>query len=278
MKLQILLPAFIWLLASLQADAQQKAKLIAPYRLSVSTDKTTIILFPFAIKSIDRGSKDVLVQRLQGAENILQVKAAVAGFNETNLSVVTADGKFYSFILDYAVVPNMLNMSFLGDTDQNIHAFIKSEDNAGKLWEDCSAIDTQRRHIIAKHHSAGAHLQLTGIFVHDDVLYFRLNIHNSAQINYPVDLIRFSIVDEKRGKRYAIQSLDKVPAYIYNATEEIKAGAQVSMIYAIPSFTIPDKKYLQIEVMEKNGGRHLHLAIKGQKLLKAKPVQHISEQ
>jgi hypothetical protein len=62
------------------ANAQQSSgvqvKTIEPYKLNIGYSKTTNIIFPHAIISVDRGSKDVLAQKAKGVENILQVKAA----------------------------------------------------------------------------------------------------------------------------------------------------------------------------------------------------------
>ncbi|WP_238698906.1 DUF4138 domain-containing protein, partial [Flavobacterium circumlabens] len=68
-------------------------------------------VFPFAIKSVDKGSPDILVQKAKGLENILQVKAAQKGFFQTNLTVVTADGKLYSFVLNYDEESPQLNLT-----------------------------------------------------------------------------------------------------------------------------------------------------------------------
>ena len=60
--------------------------------LQITTDKTTSLIFPHPIKHVDRGTKDVLVQAIKEADNILLVKAALKDFAQTNLSVVTDDG------------------------------------------------------------------------------------------------------------------------------------------------------------------------------------------
>src|ERR1022692_904991 len=85
---------------------------IEPYPLQVGINKTTNLIFPYEIKSVDRGSRDVLVQKAKGIENVLQVKAAIQNFIATNLSVITADGKLYSFIVHYTNDPPLLNLSF----------------------------------------------------------------------------------------------------------------------------------------------------------------------
>src|SRR3954447_10378262 len=78
--------------------------------LSVTYNKTTNLIFPYAVQSIDRGSKDILVQQPKGTENIVQLKADKADFSQTNLSVITIDGKLYSFTVDYGVQPSELNI------------------------------------------------------------------------------------------------------------------------------------------------------------------------
>ena len=54
--------------------------------LSISTDKTTSLIFPFPIKYVDRGTRDILVQPVKEDERILLVKAASKQFAETNHS------------------------------------------------------------------------------------------------------------------------------------------------------------------------------------------------
>ena len=73
--------------------------------LCIATDKTTSLVFPFAIRHVDRGTKSVLVQPVKEVPNILLVKAAAKNFPETNLSVVTDDGSVYSFMVCYESKP-----------------------------------------------------------------------------------------------------------------------------------------------------------------------------
>ncbi|MEO8172835.1 MAG: DUF4138 domain-containing protein, partial [Sediminibacterium sp.] len=83
------------MLAGYIADAQtvfNKASYIEPYRLEITANKTTNLVFPASILSIDRGSQDVIVQKAAGVENILRVKADTKAFAETNLSIITSDG------------------------------------------------------------------------------------------------------------------------------------------------------------------------------------------
>lgn len=55
-------------------------------------NKTSNLVFPDAIVSIDRGSQDIMAQKAFGVENILRVKAVAKSFEETDLSVITKEG------------------------------------------------------------------------------------------------------------------------------------------------------------------------------------------
>ncbi len=80
---------------------------IDPFPLEVTTTKTTHLIFPFGIKTVDRGSRDIIAQKATGVENILQVKAARPDFESTNLTVITTDvsGRLYRS----AVIPEPSN-------------------------------------------------------------------------------------------------------------------------------------------------------------------------
>jgi len=75
-------------------SAPYQANLIEPFHLDITFLKTTHLIFPYAIKSVDRGSPDILAQKAKGVENVLLVKAGRENFKESNLSVITADGNF----------------------------------------------------------------------------------------------------------------------------------------------------------------------------------------
>ena len=81
-------------------------RMIPPYALEVTFDKTTHVIFPAAIRYVDLGSADLLAAKADGTENVLRVKAALRDFSrESNLSVITEDGAYYSFNVKYADEP-----------------------------------------------------------------------------------------------------------------------------------------------------------------------------
>jgi conjugative transposon TraN protein len=248
--------------------------IIEPYPLKITTNKTTNLIFPYAIKSVDRGSADVLAQKAKGVENILLVKAGRQNFSETNLSVITADGKLYSFILDYVNNPTAINISFAADTlNTDVPSSLKPLYNEASMRIDVERILKQKKSVRGiRDYRYEVRFSLNGIYIKNDVIFFMVQIANNSNINYDVDMLRFFIRDATKAKRTATQEIEVEPRYVYGDTSTIKGDTKNTIVFALPKFTIPDRKLLSIQLMEKNGGRNLQLSVPNRTILKAKSL------
>lgn len=110
-------------------------------------------------------------------------------------------------------------------------------------------------------------LAVSGIFIHQDVLYLRLVLGNTSKINYEIDQLRFFIRDRKKSKRTASQEIEIVPLYSTLNTAVIPDRSEMIIVYALSKFTIPEKKYLTIQLIEKNGGRQIEIDVKNNDLI-----------
>ena len=87
---------------------------IEPYKMEVTYDKTSHLIFPTAIRYVDLGSEYLIAGKAEDAENVLRVKATVRDFEaETNFSVITNDGRFYSFNVYYSSYPEAMSYDLL---------------------------------------------------------------------------------------------------------------------------------------------------------------------
>jgi len=85
---------------------------ITPYKIEVTFGKTVHILFPTEVRYVDLGSNNIIAGKADGVENVVRVKAAVKEFpGETNFSVITGDGSFFSFNVVYKEEPSTLNIN-----------------------------------------------------------------------------------------------------------------------------------------------------------------------
>lgn len=257
-----------------KAAGDLRTAIIEPYPLTVTYNKTTNLIFPYAIKSVDRGSRDVLAQKASGAENILLVKAGKENFSETNLSVITADGKLYSFLLSYSKSPALLNISFLKDTafeNTSTSVLLQSGNDEAQMQATSQWVAKQKRMLYGIRRKAyDMRLQLNGVYIKNDVFYFHLEIRNKSNIAYDIDMLRFFVKDEKKFARTASQEIELRPLYTYGDTAVVREQSKNTIVVSLPKFTIPDKKYLFIQLMEKAGGRHMSLHVHNRTLLRAK--------
>lgn len=259
--------------AQAQTDSAWQTKAIEPYHVAIAFSKTTNIIFPYSIVSVDIGSRDVLAQKAKGAENILQIKAAKDSFPQTNISIITADGKLTSFLVDYAEQPTVLNLSLTGAAKRNTISIPSQSINQEQMENYASvALESGQKFRGVKDRTSGIRLKLNGLFVHDDIMLLRFNIANGTNINYDIDQLRFYIRDQKKSKRTATQEIEILPVLVHNNTDRVMGQSAATIVFVLPKFTIPDKKYLAVQLMEKNGGRHLELHVKNRKIVKAVPV------
>lgn len=227
--------------------------------LYITTGKTTSLIFPYAIKHVDRGTKDILVQPVQEANNILLVKAAIKDFEETNLSIITEDGSVYSFPVSYGE-PLIWVYRFPPQIQTSIATYANS------------IIDNPKTMIGIKDASWDIIASVNGIYIKDNVIYYQFDLDNQSTIDYDINFLRFSIRDKKKTKRTSSQENELVPLYVAGNTSQVKANTNNSIVVALDKFTIPDAKYLAIEIGEKNGGRNLFMKVNNRHIIKAIPL------
>jgi conjugative transposon TraN protein len=251
-----------------------KTVIIEPYHLPITVNKTTTLIFPYSIKSVDRGSRDVLAQKANGIENVLLVKAGRENFPETNLSIITSDGKLYSILLTYSNNPYPLNLSFTKDTIQ-IDPFIKqAEYNEMELEVNAGKISIKERTIHGiQQRKYKVLFRLSGIYIKGDVFYFQMEVQNRSGVNYEMERVRFFIRDEKKYKRTASQEIELQPLYVHGDTATIKNRDRRILVFALPKFTIGDQKNGSIELIERNGTRLLDLKVRNHTLINTKTLE-----
>ncbi len=272
----VCLHAIILSLFAFESFAQNEIYSFIPsVHLTITYNKTTNLIFPYSVLSIDRGSKDILVQQPKGTKNIVQVKADKPNFPQTNLSVITIDGKLYSFTVDYIAQPSQLNIiidkkkSSLYDSLFNQPVKLSSANNEALFRTVAEKIAETKAIQGKRDRKSQMELQLNGIYINRDVLYFRLRLINNSNLSYDVDDMMFTIKDRQKSKRTATQEIEMTPIYKLGDFANVEADSGSYSIIALPKFTLPDSKFLSIQILEKNGGRNLRLVLKDRQIMKA---------
>ncbi|MDX9774337.1 conjugative transposon protein TraN [Bacteroidaceae bacterium HV4-6-C5C] len=264
-------------------------RMIPPYALEVTFSKTVHIIFPAAIRYVDLGSADLLAAKADGAENVLRVKAALRDFStESNLAVITEDGAYYTFNVKYADEPMKLSIEmtdFIHDGEAVNRPNNAMEIYMRELGSESPLLvklimksiyknnDREIKHIGSKRFSI--QYTLKGIYTHNGLLYFHMQLKNSSNVPFDVDYITFKIVDKKVAKRTAIQEQVIMPLRAHNNLTYIGGKKTERCVFTLQKFTIPDDKQLIIELNEKEGGRHQSFIVENADLVRAKVINEL---
>ena len=264
-------------------------RMIPPHGLEVTFDKTCHVIFPAAIAYVDLGSANIIAGKADGAENVIRVKAAKRGFKgETNMSVITEDGAYYSFNVKYAREPRILNVEmtdFIHDGEavnrpnNSMNIYLKELGSESpvlvrlvmkSIWKENKRLV---KHIGSK--SFGIQFLLKGIYTHNGLLYFHTEIKNSSNVPFDVDYITWKIVDKKVAKRTAIQEQVIQPLRTQNFVLNVSGNSSERTVWTMDKFTLPDDKCLVVELAEKNGGRNQQFVIENSDLIRAKLISEL---
>lgn len=244
-------------------------------RIPISDGKTTFLIFDDKVDYFDIGSGDIGLKKTE-KDNIIKLKAIIANFRETNLTVMTANGQYYSFLLNFSNDPDTLNYFFKSSTTQTklappIDNKIVTLNNYQYTAEKLTGY--QSRSIIGGNKQHKMTFLVRGIHVKDDKLFFHAEITNHSTINYDIDFLKFSIKNTKRYKKTVSQETEIRPLFTSaDSGNSINAESVVQKVFVFDKFTVPDKKEFVIDLWEKDGDRNLAIAIDGKSILDAKII------
>lgn len=274
MKNSILL---LWLLTCIEGASQAQTAYpvtlptyVESFPVEVTLNKTTNLLFHYRIKNVAVGSDDIDAQQIN--DTALLVKAGKENFIETNLSVFTSDGllhlfsvRFVTELLHPAIYVDATGnntVSRSGDlmplTEDKLKAYAQTAKSRAAMWSG------------HKDKDFGVAVKLSGIYTARDVIFFPFELRNTSKVSYDINEMRFFIRDQKRAKRTATQEIEIKPVYSLGNVVNIPGDGKQVVVFALPKFTIPHKKYLHIIILEKDGGRSLHIDLRNRALVKAR--------
>lgn len=274
---------------SVMAQDNEKSSLasgsIAPYQMEVTYDKTSHLIFPTAIRYVDLGSEYLIAGKAEEAENVLRIKASVKHFEpETNFSVITNDGRFYSFNVHYNSCPETLSYDLqmmqkaIDKSNGNDVLFEELGNNSPSLAGLILETIYKKNNRIVKHIGAksfGIQFSVKGIYIHNDKYYFHTELANQTNVPFQIDFIHFKLIDKKLAKRTVIQEKPIIPLRFYKRLDAISGKTMDQNVFLLDQFTIADDKVLQIQIFEKNGGRHQTLQMENSDLIKARLINEM---
>lgn len=100
-------------------------------------------------------------------------------------------------------------------------------------------------------------LVVRGIYTRGKSLFFSLKLVNRSPLDYDVDSIRFFVAEKQKGVHPLRRLSELRPVFVYDSATLVKGYGRATCVYVLQRLSLARHRRLQIEVLEKNGGRQL---------------------
>lgn len=247
-------------------------------RIEVCENKATHIISNEKVTYLQVGDHDkIMAEIVPEHPNLVRVKAVKNFEGESSLTLVSA-GKVYSLFVKYTDT-NELSWQL-----EDFHFMKNGNLVGGRLPEyllreiSFQILSKNKKHIKKrKEKKDGIRFQLTNIYLKNDFLFFELEITNQTNLGYEVEGFHWWIGDKRQYKATNVQEYPVEPKYQHYNIKTIPAKTKLREVFVLPKFTIPDKRILTIEMLEKalgNTGRKLSLEVKNRDILEAGKINY----
>ncbi len=269
-NLGLLLWLWTWGLSAWAQPYVQPLKEISPREITASESKTTHIIFPGKIQSIDLGHAHLMARILPGNGQILSVKAAMSHMESTTLTVITEEGGFYSFLVSYESDPSVLN--WVMESAEQVFPYADQG-----LSEEQRARDLQRLEkrgpssYFIRDGMGLVDLQLRGVYVHGDTYYIKGWIRNRSYRNLKFRPLAFWVQTRTKGKRNLLPGREVLPLG-NNPPRKLDRGQILWWVIPLPEFGMGPREELLIRLEEEGGPRVLQLRLSSSRWSRAIPL------
>jgi conjugative transposon TraN protein len=241
-------------------------------QISVCETKATHLICPEKVSYLQVGDNNCIIAEIVPEHpNMVRVKALGVFDGESSLTLVSA-GKVYSLFVNYADA---------NDISYRLETFTseKAGHVTGSILQDYllrelsyQLLSDGRNHAYKKEKKNGIVFGLINIYLKQDLLFFELKITNKTEMGFDVESFNWWLDDKKQYKATNAQEYQFKPEYQHYNLSFIPAKTTIREVFVIPKMTIPDKKVLRIELLEKamgNTGRKLMIEIKNEDIMSA---------
>ncbi|PIB38311.1 DUF4138 domain-containing protein [Maribacter sp. 4G9] len=195
---------------------------------------------------------------------------------QSNLLVVTTDGKVYSYIIKYADSLKELNrfVSFsesIGHEHQReplvIRDTIQLDSNMVVhkqypktfLEKSSTAILKQSERKNISKRKDGMSLAIKNLVYYEDLVFMQFEIKNESGIDFDIDYLKVALVIGNEKRRASYQSVPLKPQYVYKMPEKTRHAETSRFVYVLPKFTLGDNEKLELRLKELKGNREMIL-------------------
>ncbi|MDO5977155.1 DUF4138 domain-containing protein [Flavivirga jejuensis] len=232
--------------------------------------KNVALFFPNPIRQGITGANHFVFTYNREKEQYFGLLQARPG-SESNLLIVTSNGKVYSYILKYAEKLPKLNYfiaeaSSMGNEKPIVKKIdqknIKVDSNVDrkKYFKKFSnyLLKLNDESVAAKRKKA-IKLQLQKMVYNASEVYLVIEVKNKSGIDFKIDYLNVYRTNGNKKRKASFQSLPQEVIYKHKMPSTIINGKSQRFVYVLPKFVLGDNEKLMIELKELKGGRRVIL-------------------
>jgi len=233
--------------------------------------KNVTLFFPESIRQGIVGAPNFVFTYNREKEQHFGLVQARPG-EESNLLVLTKDGRVYSYILKYRKQLGRLNHFVASSESIGTERPIvilqepdgKELDSIAKRREYferfCNYLLKRKNERLATKRKRGIKLQLQKMAYNGDVTYLVMQVSNNSNIDFEVDYLKVYSIAGTKKKKASHQKLEMLPMHRYQMPSLIKKGESKRFVYVLPKFVLAKGEHLELELHESRGHRKIVLS------------------
>ncbi len=232
--------------------------------------KVVSLFFPDPIRQGITGSPNFAFSYNREKQQYFGLLQATPG-EESNLLVITANGKVYSYILRYSRQLEKLHYiinpkNSIGEDkpytytnltktekpvrNRKIDSLVKPE-----YVQHCSELLQSPRLYQRMKSKKKVAVHIVKNSYHGGQVYVMFEIVNPTQIDYEIDSLELYRVNGNNKRRASYQELPLSPVYKFKMPQMVPKGQQIQFVYVYPKFTLSKNERLVVKLEELNGAR-----------------------
>ncbi|MDX1365720.1 MAG: DUF4138 domain-containing protein, partial [Arenibacter latericius] len=182
---------------------------------------------------------------------------------ESNLLVITSNGKIYSYLLRYSEKLNKLSY-FIAATEsignQNSGSIKLSKQQVSFTDTDtvtsrdyilnypklCKQLLKSQRPFDQVKYRKGIRMKMTKTIYYKTDLYIKFEISNNSEIDYEINSLDLLKVNGNKRRKASYQELLLSPVYRYKMPLLVPKGQKVQFVFVYPKFTLGKHEKLKV--------------------------------
>jgi hypothetical protein len=195
---------------------------------------------------------------------------------QSNLLVVTTDGKVYSYIIQYADSLTETNrfVSFSESIGHEHKREIIVTEDTLKMDSSSVALTDYPESFLKKSAAAmlerperknlfkrkdGITLTIKNMVYYEDAVFMQFELKNESGVDFDIDFLKAALVVGNDKRKASYQSIPLTPQYVYQMPKKVRNSQKSRFVYVFPKFTLGDNEKLELGLKELRGNRELVL-------------------